>query len=87
MDWKADDGVHHSLTGGIDRCLAREAVDKRSEGLDALLGDEQGRGSVSRGAGQRAQHHLALGDETALAAHQIALTDVAKPSDSRVLRV
>ncbi len=87
VDRKAHDDVHHLLAGGIDRCVVRKGGDQRRQGLGALLGDEQGRGAVSRGAGERAQHHLALGDESALASHQIALTDVAKPSNSRVLWV
>ena len=87
MDVEAGDVVHHRLAGGVDRRVLRELGEERREALCALGGDQDGAGLMPPAAGQRAQHHLALGDEPAEAPSDIAVADIAERLDARVGRV
>ncbi len=84
MEREAGDGIEHGLARGVERDVGREAREQVCERIDPPLVDQQRGGAVARRPGEHGQHHLALGDEGALPADEIALADIAIGGDARI---
>jgi hypothetical protein len=85
MDREADDGVHHRLRGGVDR--RRDPGEQSGQGLRSFFGDQYRDDRVPAGGGELFQNHLALGDEQAFAADEVALAHGAVAGDAGIIRV
>ena len=87
MQGKAGDGVDHRLGRGIDRDPRVQGGEPVRERRHPLVRQEYGHGLHPRRPRQQPQHDLALGDEQALASHQIPFPHVAIGGDAGILRV
>lgn len=87
MQVKAGDGVDHRLVGEMDRRLGRQAGEHLGQLVLALGIDQQRDHPLGRVADEGPQHRLALGDEQALAADEVAFLDRPERRDGGIVGI
>lgn len=87
MQGEADYRVQHRLSGRKDLDVSTQGAKDWRQLIDALLGDEDVSGAVQSAARQNPEYDFALSDEAAASSNDIALADIAKGGDARVVGV
>ena len=87
MDVEAGDGVHHGLRRDVDRHRRRRQAQRVGEALQPVFQHQHGFRLEARCRKQHVEHDLALGDEAALPADEIAFADRKIGCDARIGRI
>ncbi len=85
MNVEARDGIHDGLRGDVDRHRGGSQRQRFGHAGKTLLQDQRRFDLETARRKQHVQHHLAFGDETALAAHEVALADGVVACNARIV--